>query len=150
MNFNRVILAGNLTRDPELQHTQGGTVIAKIGLAVNRRWKSPGGEQKEEVTFVDATAFGKTAEVIAQYFAKGKPILIEGRLRLEEWEDKQGQKRSKLGVIVESFQFVGGKSEWAAPAMSQAPGGAGRNGLPQVGGGFPPDDNIPFHHGYER
>ena len=87
-SFNKVILAGNLTRDPELRYTPKGTAIAKIGLAVNRTWKSETGEMKEEVTFVDVDAFGRQAEVIAQYMKKGRPLLVEGRLRLDQWEDK--------------------------------------------------------------
>jgi single-strand DNA-binding protein len=106
-NFNKVILMGNLTRDPELRYTPKGMAIAKIGLAVNRRWKSETGEMKEEVTFVDVDAFGKTAETIAQYLKKGRPLLMEGRLKYDTWEDKQtNQKKSKLGVVLESFTFV--------------------------------------------
>src|SRR5436190_8726403 len=104
-NFNKVILAGNLTRDPELRYTPKGTAIARIGLAINRTWKDETGATKEEVTFVDVDAFGRTGEVIAQYLKKGRPILMEGRLRYDSWDDKQtGQKRSKLGVVCESFQ----------------------------------------------
>jgi single-strand DNA-binding protein len=107
-NFNKVILAGNLTRDPELRYTPKGLAIAKIGMAINRNWTSESGEKKEEVTFVDVDAFGRQAETLAQYMKKGSPILIEGRLKLDQWDDKQsGQKRSKLGVIVENFQFLG-------------------------------------------
>src|SRR5205823_3224242 len=106
-SFNKVILAGNLTRDPELRYTPKGMAIAKIGLAVNRTWKNEAGETKEEVTFVDVDSFGRQAEIIAQYFRKGRPILMEGRLRLDQWDDKQtGQKRSKLGVVLESFSFL--------------------------------------------
>lgn len=106
-NFNKVILAGNLTRDPELRYTPKGTAIARLGLAINRNWTSEAGEKKEETTFVDVDAFGKTAEIIGQYLKKGRPILIEGRLRYDTWEDKQtGQKKSKLGVVLESFQFM--------------------------------------------
>ncbi len=106
-NFNKVILAGNLTRDPELRYTPKGVAIAKLGLAINRVWKNEAGETKEEVTFVDVDAFGRQAEVIGQYLKKGRPILMEGRLRLDQWDDKQtGQKRSKLGVILEAFQFM--------------------------------------------
>ena len=108
-SFNKVILVGNLTRDPELRYTPKGTAVGKIGLAVNRTWRTETGEQKEEVTFVDVDAFGKQAETIGQYMRKGSPILIEGRLRLDQWDDKQtGQKRQKLGVVVEGFQFLGG------------------------------------------
>src|SRR3954471_6753541 len=106
-SFNRVILAGNLTRDPEVRYTPKGLAIAKIGLAVNRTWKNEAGESKEEVTFVDVDAFGRQAETIGQYFKKGRPILIEGRLKLDQWDDKQsGQKRSRLGVVMEGFQFM--------------------------------------------
>lgn len=110
-NFNKVILLGNLTRDPELRVTPGGLSICKLGLAVNRTYKSQG-EQREETTFVDIDVFGQQAEVISKYMSKGRPILIEGRLRLDEWEDKNsGQKRSKLGVVCENFQFVGGRGD---------------------------------------
>src|SRR6185295_12239417 len=107
-SFNKVILVGNLTRDPELRYTPKGMAIAKIGLAVNRNWTTEAGEKKEEVTFVDVDIFGRTAENVAQYMKKGRPILIEGRLRLDQWDDKQtGQKRSKLGVVAETVQFLG-------------------------------------------
>src|SRR4029077_13557135 len=106
-NFNKVILAGNLTRDPELRYTPKGMAIAKITIAINRTWRNEAGENKEEVTFVDVDSFGRTAENIGQYFKKGRPILIEGRLKLDQWDDKQtGQKRSKLRVICENFQFL--------------------------------------------
>src|SRR6266849_5398341 len=106
-NFNKVILAGNLTRDPELRYTPKGTAVTKITLAINRTWKTETGETKEEVTFVDVEAWGKQAEVIGQYFKKGKPMLMEGRLKYETWDDKQtNQKRSKLGVVLEGFQFI--------------------------------------------
>ena len=145
-NFNKVILAGNLTRDPELRYTPKGTAIARIGLAINRNWTSESGEKKEEVTFVDVDAFGKTAEIIGQYFKKGRPILMEGRLRYETWDDKQsGQKRSKLGVVMESFQFMD----------SQRPGegGAGPSASPQrprSSAPTPPPDSepdVPPHEG---
>jgi len=117
-NFNKVILAGNLTRDPELRYTPKGVAIAKIGLAINRTWKSETGETKEEVTFVDVDAFGRQAEVIGQYLKKGRPILIEGRLRYDTWDDKQtNQKRSRLGVVLEGFQFLdSGRGETSGPA----------------------------------
>jgi single-strand DNA-binding protein len=107
-SFNKVILMGNLTRDPELRYTPKGTAIARLGLAVNRVWRTETGEQKEEVTFVDIDAFGRQAETISQYLKKGSPILVEGRLRLHTWEDKQtNQKQSKLRVDLENFRFVG-------------------------------------------
>lgn len=106
-SFNKVILAGNLTRDPELKYTPKGMAVARIGIAVNRTWKTESGEKKEEVTFVDVDAWGNTAETVAKFFSKGKPILIEGRLKLDTWTDKQsGQNRSKLGVVMESFSFI--------------------------------------------
>src|SRR5262245_47347522 len=129
-NFNKVILVGNLTRDPELRYTPKGMAIAKIGLAVNRNWTSESGEKKEEVTFVDVDIFGRTAENVAQYMKKGRPILIEGRLRLDQWDDKQtGQKRSKLGVVGEVVQFLGsptggggeGGGSYAPRASAPAP-----------------------------
>src|ERR1051326_1013383 len=121
-NFNKVILAGNLTRDPEVRYTPKGTAIAKLGLAINRTWKTETGETKEEVTFVDVDAFGRTAEVISQYLKKGRPILVEGRLKLDQWDDKQtGQKRSRLGVVLEGFQFLdSGRSDGSG-------GGGGRS-----------------------
>jgi len=108
-SFNKVILMGNLTRDPELRYTPKGTAIAKIGVAVNRVWTNEAGEKKEEVTFVDVDIFGRTAENVGQYMRKGRPILIEGRLKLDQWDDKQtGQKKSRMGVVAETVQFLGG------------------------------------------
>jgi len=150
-NFNKVILAGNLTRDPELRYTPKGLAIAKIGLAINRKWRSEAGESKEETTFVDVDAFGKTAETIGQYLKKGRPILIEGRLRYETWDDKTtGAKRSKLGVIMDSFQFIDsgnrGDSEGAAPAAPRAPRPApsAPPAEPVEGDGPPESDDVPF------
>src|SRR5881296_1288673 len=108
-SFNKVILVGNLTRDPELRYTANGKAIAKVTLAVNRVWTSETGEKREEVTFVDIDIFGRTAENVGQYMRKGSPMLVEGRLRLDQWDDKQtGQKRSKLGVVADNVQFLGG------------------------------------------
>ena len=116
-SFNKVILMGNLTRDPELRYTPKGTAIAKVGLAVNRVWTNEAGEKKEDVTFIDVDIFGRTAENVGQYMRKGRPILVEGRLKLDQWDDKQtGQKRSKLGVVAETVQFLG------------SPTGAGESG----------------------
>lgn len=130
-NFNKVILAGNLTRDPELRYTPKGTAVAKLGLAINRQWKDEAGNQKEEVTFVDVDAFGRQAEVISQYVKKGRPILVEGRLKLDQWDDKQtGQKKSRLGVVLETFQFLdsGGTREGGGAGFS---GGAPAPARPQ-------------------
>lgn len=105
-NYNKVILIGNLTRDPEVRYTPSGTAIAKFGLAINRSFRT-GEEQREETTFVDIDAFGKQAEVIGEYVKKGRPLMVEGRLRTDSWDDKAtGQKRSRLGVVLESFQFL--------------------------------------------
>jgi single-strand DNA-binding protein len=106
-NLNKVFLIGNLTRDPELRYTPSGTAIASFGIAVNRNWKGQSGEKKEEVCFVDISMFGRPAEVINEYFSKGNPIFIEGRLRFEQWETKDGQRRNALKVIAENFQFLG-------------------------------------------
>ncbi|HEX5227759.1 MAG TPA: single-stranded DNA-binding protein [Bryobacteraceae bacterium] len=109
-SFNKVILLGNLTRDPQLKYLPSQTAVAEFGIACNRKFKSAAGEDREEVTFVDITAFGKQAELINQYFTKGKPIFIEGRLKFDSWEDKQGGgKRSRLTVVLEGFQFIGGR-----------------------------------------
>ncbi|MDB6022733.1 MAG: ssb [Pedosphaera sp.] len=151
-NFNKVILAGNLTRDPELRYTPKGTAIAKISIAINRSWRNEAGETKEEVTFVDVDAFGRTAENIGQYFKKGRPILIEGRLKLDQWDDKQsGQKRSKMGVVLENFQFMdskGGEGGGApeAPRASRPAPAAPKAESSDNGDGPPPpeDDDVPF------
>lgn len=153
-NFNKVILAGNLTRDPELRYTPKGTAVAKLGLAINRNWTTETGEKREEVTFIDVDAFGRQAETIGQYLKKGRPILVEGRLKLDQWDDKQtGQKKSKLGVILENFQFLdsGNRSESGAPA-APAPARPARPAAPAAStapadhDGPPPEesDDVPF------
>ncbi|WP_428386487.1 single-stranded DNA-binding protein [Mucisphaera sp.] len=107
-SFNRVILMGNLTRDPEMRMLPSNTPVCEIRLAVNERYKnSQTGELLDRANFVDCTAFGRTAENIGKFFAKGRPIMIEGKLRWEAWEDKQGNKRSKLKVVIDTFEFVG-------------------------------------------
>lgn len=116
MDLNRVFLAGHITRDPQLSFLPSQTAVVDIGIAINRRYKSKAGEQKEEVCFVDCTAFGKTAESINKYFGKGKPILVEGRLKYESWKTQEGKNQSKLKVIIDSFQFVGAKDEATEPA----------------------------------
>ena len=105
------MLIGNLTRDPEIKYTAKGTAIGDLSLAINRSFKGDNGERQEETTFVDVTLWGKTAELAGQYLAKGRPVYIEGRLQLDTWQDKEGQKRSKLKVIGEVMQFLGGKLE---------------------------------------
>ncbi len=108
-SVNKVILIGNLTRDPELRFTPKGQGLCEIGLAVNRKYKLDSGETREEVTFVDVTFWGKPAEIVSKWMKKGNPMYIEGRLQLDSWEDKTtGQKRSKLRVVAEEFQFLGG------------------------------------------
>ena len=112
MNLNQVMLGGNITRDIELRSLPNGNSIAQVGIAINRKWKDKDGNAQEEVTFVDCEAWGKTAEVMHKYLAKGRPVFIEGRLKLDQWEDKEsGQKRSKMKVVVESFQFIDSKPE---------------------------------------
>lgn len=115
-NLNRVMLMGTLTRDPEIKYTPKGTAIANLGIAINRTFTTDN-EKREEVAFVDVEAWGRTAEVIGEYFKKGKPIFIEGRLKLDQWDDKQtGKKMSKLRVVADSFEFLGGKdTERTAP-----------------------------------
>jgi single-strand DNA-binding protein len=158
-NFNKVILIGNLTRDPELRYTPKGTAIARITVAVNRTWRSDSGEQREETSFVDVDAFGRQAETIGQYLKRGRPILVEGRLRQDSWEDKQtGQKRSKLMVHLENFQFMdagkgreGGSAEGgdsisqagpsAAPAQRPSRPPTSR---PPAEDGMGDDDDVPF------
>lgn len=148
-SFNKVILVGNLTRDPELRYTPKGTAIAKLGLAVNRVWTNEAGEKKEEVTFVDVDVFGRTAENVGQYMRKGRPILVEGRLRLEQWDDKQtGQKRSRLGVVAETVQFLGSPngSEGGAPAARPPRSAAAAAPAPESpeGDAPPESDDVPF------
>ena len=106
-SYNKVILMGNLTRKPEVRFTPGGMAICKIGMAVNRRFKDQSGNWKEEPTFVDVTIFGKRGEAFAKFHTKGKPAFIEGSLRLDNWQDKDGNKRSKLYVVGDEWQFVG-------------------------------------------
>lgn len=132
-SHNRVILLGNLTRDPELRYLQSGMAVTDIGVAVNDRRKNQAGEWVDEVTFVDVTVWGRTAEVMSEYLGKGSPVFIEGRLKLDSWESQDGQKRSKLKVICEKMQMVGGKGEGGGgggggprPARQGAPQGQGQ------------------------
>ena len=153
-NFNKVILAGNLTRDPELRYTPKGTAIARIGMALNRSWKSETGETKEEVTFVDVEAFGRQAEVVAQYMKKGRPLLVEGRLKLDQWEDKNThQKQSKLKVVLESFSFLDSnrgdagvppEAPRARPAAAAAPAPGEAPPPAEADAPAPEEDDVPF------
>ena len=121
-SFNKVILLGNLTRDPETRVTANGLTICKLGMAVSRVYSTKDGERKEETTFVDIDAFGKQAEVITKYMRKGRPLMVEGRLKLDQWETNEGQKRSKLGVVLENFQFVGGRDDNAGSDSGSSDG----------------------------
>ena len=156
-SFNKVILAGNLTRDPELRYTPSGKAIAKFGLAINRNWTNEAGEKKEDVTFVDIDAFGRQAEVVAQYMKKGRPLLVEGRLRLDQWEDKNThQKQTKLKVVLEGFSFIdskGGDDGSAPNPISPRPAAAsagapapvnGPAAAPEESGPPPSEDDVPF------
>ena len=129
-NFNKVILMGNLTRDPELRYTPKGQAVAKFGVAINRTYKTEAGETKEEATFVDVEAWAKQAELLGQYFKKGSPIFLEGRLKLDQWDDKTtGQKVSKLRVVLERLEFVGGPRN-AEGGGGGAPLGGAPSGAP--------------------
>lgn len=132
-SFNKVILMGNLTRDPEVRYTSGGTAVTEIGLAVNRQWTDRStNERKEEVSFIDVTLWGRTAEIAGEYLSKGRPCLIEGRLQLDQWEDKEtGQKRSKLRVVGETMQLLGSRGDGSG-------GGGGGGGRPASGASRPP------------
>ena len=122
-NLNRVLLIGNLTRDPEVRYTPKGTAVTEIGLAVNRIYSGEDGEKKEETTFVDVTLWARQAEIAGQYLRKGRPVFIEGRLQLDTWDDKQtGQKRSRLRVVAENLQLLGSRPEGeSSSAPSSAP-----------------------------
>jgi len=151
-NFNKVFLMGNLTRDVELRHLPSDMAVANIGLAVNRRYRTKDGENREETTFVDCEAWGRTAEVMSQYLAKGRPVFIEGRLKLDQWQDRDsGQNRSKLKVVIDNFQFVDSPGD--APAASGASSGGGRRSSSSSSSssgdydaGYKPigEDDIPF------
>lgn len=150
-NLNKVMLIGNLTRDPEVRHTPKGTAVAEISLAINRVWRDERDQKQEEVTFVDVTLWGRTAELAQQYLAKGRPVYIEGRLQMDTWDDKTtGQKRTKMKIVGESMQFLGSNNS----------GGGNAGGTRQQSGGssasapqgqssarqddFQEDDDIPF------
>ncbi len=122
-NYNRVILAGNLTRDPQLSMLPSNTAVVEFGLAINRNWTGQDGQKKEETCFIDCRLYGKSAETFNQYMKKGRPVLVEGRLQLDTWE-KDGQKHSKHRVVVERFQFLGeqgAQKPAAEPAPEAAP-----------------------------
>ena len=158
-SFNRVILMGNVTRDPELRYIANGTAVTDIGLAVNDRRKNASGEWVEETTFVDVTLWGRTAEVAGEYVTKGSPLFIEGRLKLDTWE-KDGKKNSKLRVVCDRMQLLGGRGDSGKAGRSRSGSAAGRPVPAGTGGGDddfggndeyaggsssgPGDDDIPF------
>jgi len=156
-SFNKVMLMGNLTRDVELRHTASNTAVGNFGIAVNRRYRTQSGENREETTFVDCEAWGRTAEVMSQYLTKGRPVFVEGRLKLDQWEGRDGTKQSKIRVVVENFQFVdsprgggsGGSGGSQGGGRSYSSGGEYDQSEPaRSGGGGGPepmaDDDIPF------
>jgi single-strand DNA-binding protein len=151
-NLNKVMLIGNLTRDPDLKYTAGNQAVCELGIAVNRKYKTKDGEEREETTFVDCEAWGKQAEILKQYLSKGRPVFLEGRLKLDQWEDKDGGKRSKMRVVIENFQFLGSgqgggsREDGGEGGRSRAPARAGA--AASRGSAAPheqlPDEEIPF------
>ncbi|UCG15502.1 MAG: single-stranded DNA-binding protein [Phycisphaerales bacterium] len=148
-NLNRVILAGNLTRDPQLSYTPNNTAVCKFGMAISRNWTDRNsGEKREETCFVDLTAFGRPGEIINQYMSKGRGLLVEGRLQFSQWTNPEGQKRSKLEVVVENFQFLdrrGGDGASDGRPAQDATAAAGERGA--WSDDAPPptaDSDIPF------
>ena len=147
-SFNRVILVGNLTRDPEVKYIPSGKAVAEIGLAVNRTWFDKNSNQrKEDVTFVDVTLWDRTAEIAGEYLSKGKQVLIEGRLQLDTWDDKTtGQKRSKLRVVGETMTMLGSRGEGGGGGGGNRGGGGGQRSAPEPADSFyddaPPDDSM--------
>ncbi len=121
-NYNKVILAGNLTRDPQVRFLANERAVADFGLAVNRKYRGGDGEMKEETTFVDIECWGRTAELVGQYLNKGRSCLVDGRLRLDSWEDRDGNKRNRLRVVADTVQFLDGRGSGGGAA----PGGGGR------------------------
>lgn len=147
MNLNNCVLAGRLTHDPELSYTPKGTAVVKLGLAINRTWKTEAGEKKEEVTFLNLEAWGRTAEVIGQYFKKGREIYVEARAKVESWEDKvTKEKKSAVKFVVESFQFVGSepKGQEAAPPARTETAGERINREAQQQNPAQDDTSVPF------
>lgn len=150
-SYNKILLMGNLTRDPELRYTSNNQPVVNLGLACNRRFTTSSGEKREEVLFVDCEAWGRTAEVMNQYLSKGRPVFVEGRLKLDQWEDQQGQKRSRHKVFIESFQFIdsrGGEGGGGGgyDDYDSGDGGGSSGGSSSRSGGHQPidEDDIPF------
>lgn len=143
-SFNKVMLLGNLTRDPEVKYTPKGSAVTDVGLAVNRTYTTDGGEKREETTFVDITMWGRQAEIAGEYLKKGRPLFVEGRLQLDTWDDKQtGQKRSKLRVVCENFQMLGSRDggEGGGGGGGRSTGGRSAKPAPAEDSS---DDDIPF------
>jgi len=150
-SFNKVILLGNLTRDPEVRYTPKGSAVCDLGIAVNRVYTTEGGERREEVTFVDVVLWARLAEIAGEYLRKGRPVFIEGRLQMDSWDDKQtGQKRTKLRVVGESMQLLGSRPGGAGGETTdedRAGSGAGSKSAPPPKSAkttAPDDDEIPF------
>ncbi len=152
-SFNKVILLGNLTRDPEVRYTPKGSAVCDLGMAVNRVYTTDSGEKREEVTFVDVVLWARLAEIAGEYLKKGRPVFIEGRLQMDTWDDKQtGQKRTKLRVVGESMQLLGSRPAGAgatgetAAEEPQASAGSKTSAAPPKASGSaePDDDEIPF------
>lgn len=129
--FSKAIITGNITRDPELRTTTGGSSVCSFTVAVNRNYRGTDGEQKEEVSFIDCSAWGKLAETIAQYGKKGNGVLVSGRLNQRAWEDKNGNKRSSVEIVVEDFNFVGGRDSGNTSGSSSAPASASQEDIPE-------------------
>lgn len=150
-SYNRIVLMGNLTQDPQLSYTPANTAICKFGLATNRKWRDRDGETREDVCFVDCTAFGARAETFNRYMSKGQGVLIEGRLEFQQWTTPEGEKRSKHAVVVDNFTFVGRQADQGGDVSADAgaravPAEAGAT-APAPGRDEPPpptDDPIPF------
>ena len=151
-NFNKVFLMGNLTRDPELRTIPSGQTVCELGLATNRYWTTPQGEKKEEVTFLSITVWGRQAESCSKYLSKGRPVFVEGRLKFDQWESPEGQKRSKLHVVAERVQFLGSPRDGAgsdtgsyqtASAPSAPSQGYSDSNSNQFSNDFS-DENLPF------
>ena len=146
-NYNRIILAGNLTRDPQLSYLPSSTPVAEFGLAINRRWRSQDGQNREETCFIDCRAYGKQGETINQYVSKGRPLMIEGRLQFQQWTSQDGSKRSKHIVVVDQFQFIDGRRDESAgppaPRQSRQQNDGGITQAEQEAP-VPADNDIPF------
>ncbi len=142
-NFNKVILVGNLTRDPVLSYLPNKTAVVELGIAVNRRWRSADGQQREETCFIDCRAFGRPAETINQYCAKGRPILLEGHLQYQQWTAQDGGKRSKHVIVVEGFQFMDTKPGAARDNASPPPARASEPQEQEYAASSPPESEQP-------